>query len=95
MKVIARDNYNREYYPERLITVAINETEAHLIAEELNRSGDDFYVVVEDSYKLNLESMWDCNGDEPPSSFYVAQFGLKAFPNNISEAHYDCLINSI
>lgn len=60
MVVIARDSLNRDYHPEKLITVGISQSQAELIAYILNIQNDGyFYVVVEDEYQLDLQSMLD------------------------------------
>ena len=93
MKVIAVDNQNRDYHPDRLITVSISKDKAQYIANQLNNLGDgSFYDVVPDEYSLNLESS---NG-ERPDKFIKERLGLSAFEddNNFLEIslHGDILI---
>jgi len=84
MKVIQKDNLNRDYQPERLITVSIDADTAKLIADNLNNSPQDcyFYQVVGDDYVLNLDSMYDVVGEPRPESFVERQYGLRAFTRN-------------
>lgn len=80
MKVIAKDNYNRDYQPERLITVSIDNATANIIADKLNEAsnGETYYDIVPDDYQLNLESMYDVTDISIPNAFYIEQLGLKA-----------------
>ncbi len=93
MKVIAMDNLNRDYYPERLITVSISEDEAKRVAEVLNSiHSSEYYSVVEDDYTLDLQSMYDVVQDKTPDNFYIEQYGLKAFSKeNIVRSILDCM----
>ena len=79
MKVIRRDNLNRDYHPESLVTVAIFKKEAELIAETLNTiEGEHHYCVVEDSYVLDTSSQYDVAGAEPEDEVFTQLFGLRA-----------------
>jgi len=82
MKVVQVDGLNRDYQPEKLVTVSISEIEAVIIVEALNSTipfGDIYYKMVPDDYKLNLQSMYDVTDEEIPMTFYENQFGLDAF----------------
>lgn len=55
MKIIAIDNYDRDYIPDTLIAESVNEHLGKDIVEFLNRkhgNGGDYYILVDDDYKL-------------------------------------------
>lgn len=79
MKVIRKDNLDRDFQPEKLITVDITETEGNLIVKALNSASDDYFYKLEpNSYALRTESIYECNGDVPPESFINNLYGLNA-----------------
>ena len=65
MKVVAKDNLNRDYHPDKLITqIGLSKEICEVIANTLNGaySGNcavTFYSIEEDEYKLYTESMED------------------------------------
>ncbi|WBC28485.1 hypothetical protein TPMD03_15 [Thiohalocapsa phage LS06-2018-MD03] len=82
LKVIKKDNLDRDFRPEQLITTSISNDTAVLIADTLNQRNDGFYYFVEeDDYRLDLQSMYDVTDESIPESFYINQFGLKALVN--------------
>lgn len=54
MKVIAKDNFDRETISDQLIKPNVSQIEGDQIVNNLNKSENQnwFYVVVEDDYKL-------------------------------------------
>ncbi len=54
MKVICKDNFDREHINDRLICDKLNQKQADAVALALNSVAafDDFYLVVPDDYKL-------------------------------------------
>jgi len=54
MKVIGRDNYNRDNIDDILVKDNLTEDEANKLAEEMDRSGnpDRSYIAVADDYEL-------------------------------------------
>jgi len=55
-KVICKDNYDREIYSDKLIAEGLTMPAAAKMAGDLNDKadpqGDDYFVAVEDDYKL-------------------------------------------
>lgn len=57
MKVVLKDNYDREHISDILVAENVPEEYAHHIAEALNRkvaSPDEFFFVESDTYKLHV-----------------------------------------
>lgn len=56
MKIIAKDNFDRENISEFVVATEVNKYYANLIAKLLNNRGSDdqpyFYKAVPDDYKL-------------------------------------------
>lgn len=83
--IIAKDNLNRDYHNDRLFT-----TEQALTLLEMkewckianHENSAYFYTIIDDLSKMNLESMYDCNGEVPSYDTFCRYTGLGILPHD-------------
>ena len=84
--IIAKDNLNRDYHNDKLITTRqVNQTveEMQGICDRANNSQDTyFYTIITDLSEMNLESMYDCNGEVPGFNTFCNYTGLGVLPHD-------------
>ena len=66
--LIAVDNLNRDYHPDRIIEVSDNISRLKTLASDRNHLGSElFYKVVNRDYKLYLYSLYDISDIDIPT----------------------------
>lgn len=84
--IIAKDNLNRDYHPDRLVASRQLNQSVEDMQERcdlMNHSQDQlFYTVITDLSKMNLESMYDCAGEIPSFSTFCSYTGLGMLPHD-------------
>lgn len=66
--LIAVDNLNRDYHPDRIIEVSDNISRLKTLASDRNYLNSNlFYKVVDRDYKLNFDSLYDTADIDIPS----------------------------
>ncbi|MEM1167528.1 MAG: hypothetical protein AAGJ08_00155 [Cyanobacteria bacterium P01_H01_bin.35] len=89
MKVIGVDNFDRDYVPEKQITLSLSEETAKAIADLLNKGGGDiYYRVVDDDYELNYDDMHDVVGEKMTFNSYIAKRNYSALPKYLQTIAY-------
>ena len=95
-KVIIKDNLNRDYQPEALITMAMTEESAERIADLLNdKYGEyatNFASVVPADKPLNLASQYDLIGEDMPYNEWCKLTGANALPEHVAKYWYNTTI---
>lgn len=90
--IIARDNLNRDYFPDRLIALrSLNQTieDMQERCEVLNYAQSQlFYTVIDNLNDMSLDSMYDCNGEVPPFQTFCKYTGLGILPHDGAEVLY-------
>ena len=66
--LIAIDNLNRDYHPDRIIEVSDDISKLETLAKVWNNLNSNlFYKVVDRDYKLNFDSLYDISDIDKPS----------------------------
>ena len=92
MKIISKDNLNRDYQPEALVAVNLSQDTANQIADLLNGPANTvFYKVVKDDYVLNTESMYECNGEDMPIDQWSKLQGINHLPESVQKFAYNTM----
>ena len=66
--LIAVDNLNRDYHPDRIIEVSDDISRLKTLASDRNHLGSNlFYKVVDRDYKLCFDSLYDISDIDKPS----------------------------
>ncbi len=66
--LIAIDNLNRDYHPDRIIEVSDDISRLKTLESDRNHLNSDlFYKVVDRNYKLNFDSLYDISDIDKPS----------------------------
>ena len=66
--LIAIDNLNRDYHPDKIIEVSDDISRLKTLASDRNNLNSDlFYKVVDRNYKLNFDSLYDISDIDKPS----------------------------
>jgi len=66
--LIAIDNLNRDYHPDRIIEVSDNISRLKTLASDRNYLNSElFYKVVDRDYKLCFDSLYDISDIDKPS----------------------------
>lgn len=66
--LIAVDNLNRDYHPDRIIEVSDDISRLKTLANDRNYLNSQlFYKVVDRDYKLNFDSLYDISDIDKPS----------------------------
>lgn len=66
--LIAVDNLNRDYHPDRIIEVSDDISRLNTLANNRNDLDSQlFYKVVDRDYKLNFDSLYDMSDIDKPS----------------------------
>ncbi len=85
MRIIIQDSLDMDYIPESFYRTNLSREEAEVVIKDLNNKiGRNYYKIVEDSYVLNTESIYDANGDIP--SFEVFSNMCSLYLLSIEEA---------
>lgn len=95
-KVIITDNLNRDYQPEGLVSMAMSESNANLIADLFNqRSSSKFFKVVPANRELNLESQYDLVGEVMPYKAWLSCTGASALPEHVAKYWYETTVLNV
>ena len=66
--LIAIDNLNRDYHPDKIIEVSDDISRLKTLESDRNHLNSDlFYKVVDRDYKLNFDSLYDISDIDKPS----------------------------
>ena len=66
--LIAIDNLNRDYHPDRIIEVSDDISRLKTLESDRNHLNSElFYKVVDRNYKLNFDSLYDISDIDKPS----------------------------
>ena len=66
--LIAIDNLNRDYHPDKIIEVSDDISRLKTLASDRNNLNSNlFYKVVDRNYKLNFDSLYDISDIDKPS----------------------------
>ncbi len=66
--LIAIDNLNRDYHPDRIIEVSDDISRLKTLESDRNNLNSNlFYKVVDRNYKLNFDSLYDISDIDKPS----------------------------
>ena len=95
-KVIIVDNLNRDYQSQGLVTMAMSENLANLIAktfnDKLNESSPGHFKAVPANQELNLQSMYDLTGETMPYEHWLKLTGAKALPEHVARYWYETTV---
>ena len=95
-KVIIVDNLNRDYQSQGLVTMAISENLANLIAKTFNdklpESSPGHFKAVPANQELDLQSMYDLTGETMPYEHWLKLTGADALPEHVAKYWYSTTI---
>lgn len=94
-KVIIVDNLNRGFVPQRLLTTALFEDKAKVIADQLNNTLPEncsfYHKVVPANQELNLTSMYEL-GEAMSYETWLLLTGADALPEHVAKYWYKTTI---
>ena len=93
-KVIIVDNLNRDYQPQRQLTLEMDKLSADNIANLLNSQYGEYcyHKVVPANQELNLQSTYDLTGETMPYEHWLKLTGAKALPEHVAKYWYSTTI---
>ena len=79
--IIEKDNFNRDYHPDKVVVKAASKYLISTLLEVKNTpNGSDFYEIVDTLEGLYFDSMHDCNGYIPTLEEFLSYTGLELEP---------------
>lgn len=93
-KVIISDDLNRDYQPQSLVSMAMLENNAKLIADAFNqRSSSNFFKVVPANQELDLQSQYELV--TMPYETWLNYTGALALPEHVAKYWYETTVLNV